>query len=111
MILADPRFEIDVTEKRPRLLVPPSVPSPPPIRKRRNHIEAPQTSDFFSGLLVAMTPGRRRLTRPPFWGCRRLWAAAHIRDFHAERRRQVDLMILLLRESLADLVGEAPSRR
>jgi hypothetical protein len=69
-------------------------------------IEAPQTSDFFNGLLVAMTLGCRRLTRPPFRGCRRLWAAAHIRDVHAERGRQVDLMMLILREALAHLFGE-----
>jgi hypothetical protein len=69
-------------------------------------IEAPQSSNFFNGLLDAMTLGDRRLTRPPFRGCRRLWAAAHIRDVDAERGRQVDLMILILREALAHLFGE-----
>ena len=35
-----------------------------------------------------------------------MWAAAHIRDVHAERGRQVDLMIMILREGLAHLFGE-----
>jgi hypothetical protein len=53
-----------------------------------------------------MTLGCRRLTQPPFRHGRRLWAAAHTPDVHAERGREVDLMILILREVLAHLFGE-----
>jgi hypothetical protein len=35
-----------------------------------------------------------------------LWAAVHVRDVDAERGREIDLVILLLGEDLADLFGE-----
>ena len=49
MVLANPRFEIDVTEQRPR----PLVPAPHPVRlrqtaRRKNHIAIPLARDFFN---------------------------------------------------------------
>ena len=53
MILANPSLEIDVTEKRPRPLVPASHPSvSATAQDRQNHIAIPLPRDFFNGLLV-----------------------------------------------------------
>ena len=57
MILANPSLEIDVTEKRPRPLVPASHPSvSATAQDRQNHIAIPLPRDFFNGLLEASSP-------------------------------------------------------
>ena len=55
MILADPRFQIDVTEQRPR----PLVPAPHPFvsanaQDEENHSTIPLARDFFNSLLVLL---------------------------------------------------------
>jgi hypothetical protein len=52
MSLANPPLEIDVTEKRPRPLVPASHPSvSATAQDRQNHTAIPLPRDFFNGLL------------------------------------------------------------
>jgi hypothetical protein len=52
MVLANPRFQIDIAKQRPRPLVP--APHPFPLRqsaKEKNHSPSPLARDFFNALL------------------------------------------------------------
>jgi hypothetical protein len=70
MVLADPPFEIDVTEQRPRPLIPAPHPSPPPNATRQNHITIPVARDFFNGVLggAETRPRRHKLRWSPGMG-------------------------------------------
>jgi hypothetical protein len=51
MIIADPSFEIDVTNSDPDRSSSPRIRLPPPMRRRQNHTTIPLATDFFNGLL------------------------------------------------------------
>ena len=54
VVLADPRFQIDVADSDPDRSSPPRIHSPPPKPRQRNHRKVPLASDFFNGPLVLL---------------------------------------------------------
>ena len=65
MILANPPLEIDLTEKRPRPLVPASHPSvSATAQDRQNHIAIPLPRDFFNGLLEQLSASIGEINQP-----------------------------------------------
>jgi hypothetical protein len=51
MVLANSRFDIDVTEQRPRPLIPTPIRHLRQSARRQNHITIPQARDSFDGML------------------------------------------------------------